>query len=285
VFESDDLACQEGDLPEGPWPEGTLHFYRTPGSTRGVEVTLEGREFEVRMMAASSPDDFDLAYRILEAIGGAGAVVRTEMGDPVPLPELAPRFQGPDVWEEIRPPLSTLARLIEMEGKTFTLPGPSEVGYAIGPETLSKLRSAGDEAGFPQRLIEDMRRVVHGDYAGYEVASQWRGGTEGDPFTLAMWLPGWACFLPASQFVLLQRRDDPDDGMVIIRREDLPAVASGFTTILDEEQALLDAAREEAWDEILQRAEQVEVELPGSSGAEQPSDPPPPAKRWWQFWR
>src|SRR5262245_44262796 len=61
------------DLPDivapdahSAWPDGTMHIYRAEISTRSTEITYENHAFQVRILALASPEDYELAFRVVE---------------------------------------------------------------------------------------------------------------------------------------------------------------------------------------------------------------------------
>jgi hypothetical protein len=81
AFRTDELRC-DPEPDSGPWPEGTLDFHLDRISTRGVQVTRSGSEFEVRLLVASCPEDYDLAFRILQTILDRARSVEVELPEP-----------------------------------------------------------------------------------------------------------------------------------------------------------------------------------------------------------
>jgi hypothetical protein len=89
------LRVADGELAAlcGPWPDGSRWFYVPGRSSRGVEVRYEDGRFEIRLLSASTPEDYDLAFRILEVLGGTRPV-QSEDGETTPADQLRARFGG-----------------------------------------------------------------------------------------------------------------------------------------------------------------------------------------------
>jgi hypothetical protein len=114
----------DGDLDElvGPWPDGVVLLWIPGASTRGVELTYTDGRMCVRVLAMSAPEDYDLAFRLVEVLGGDGAV-EPEEGEPVPAKDVRARFD--DAWVKANMAAgangvgAALAR-----GKRVTISGP-----------------------------------------------------------------------------------------------------------------------------------------------------------------
>src|SRR5262245_62742771 len=73
----------------GAWPDGTLHIYRAEISTRATEITYEDHAFQVRILAMSSPEDYELAFRVVEHLAAlTGSQVESEDDDTFPAEKL-----------------------------------------------------------------------------------------------------------------------------------------------------------------------------------------------------
>lgn len=115
----------DGEIDElvgTPWPEGVVLLWIPGASTRGVELTYTDGRMCVRVLAMSSPEDYDLAFRLVEVLGGDGPV-EPEEGEPLPAAQVRTRFD--DAWVKANMAAgangvgAALAR-----GKRVTISGP-----------------------------------------------------------------------------------------------------------------------------------------------------------------
>lgn len=164
------IACREDIDLTFPWPHGVTHFYRTGVSCRAIEVTSTATEFEVRIMAHSSPEDFAVALGLIEAAArSAHASIQSEDGDTVLADEFRTRFD--DAWVEhmVRSPFGML-HMISSQGATVTVHGAIRP-MDLGPKMLDELGFARDDDGFPERFFEAFHRLQWLDFAAFFEAS------------------------------------------------------------------------------------------------------------------
>lgn len=164
-----DIECREGLDLTAPWPDGVTHFYRPKISCRAIEVTSAPNEFEVRIMAHSSPEDLDLALGLIAAAArNAGAVIESEDGDTVTADEFRRRFDDAWVSNLVRSPFG-MFHMILNQGGSMTVHGairPME----LGPALLDELGFGRDD-DFPTRFFEAFRRLQWLDLDAYFAAS------------------------------------------------------------------------------------------------------------------
>src|SRR5262245_20345496 len=167
-----DVHCEEGDrTEEGPWPEGTLHFFREDVSTRGVEITYEDDKFQVRILTLSSPEDYELALRFVESAAVfLKQPVDPEDGDSFPVDELRQRYDEEWIRETNEFGAQTLRSVICEEDSTATLSGVHRPVH-IGPRLLRELDDDGPEVEFLDRLLGKMLDVQNIDGNEYYFAN------------------------------------------------------------------------------------------------------------------
>lgn len=120
------LAANEGRAAElrGRWPDKPVLFWEPGRSARGVEVCWEREQarMTVRIMAMSSSEDYELAFRLIEVIGG-NRIVESEAGDPLPARDVRAAFGG--AW--MRRDMAASAAAIRAglaTGKAVVVSGP-----------------------------------------------------------------------------------------------------------------------------------------------------------------
>jgi hypothetical protein len=116
----------DGELDElvGPWPEGVVLLWIPNASTRGVEViTHSDGKMAVRILAMSSPEDYDLALRLVEVLGGDGEV-EPEEGAPVPAAAVRTTFDREWMLRNMAAGAHAIGVALA-RGKRVTMSGPS----------------------------------------------------------------------------------------------------------------------------------------------------------------
>lgn len=205
----EDVKCMEDPLLEGE----TLHFYRSGVSCRAVEISAT----EVRLLACSCPEDYDLAFRFLAAMGEERPAV--------------------DVDAQIRADLRALAEAIARDG-TLTIQGPVRPFY-IGPSLIREV------AGRAERLFEAMRRV---QYAQGVFAANILPVAAPEPFTVTAWPEGVRVLFPPVDYLVLESD-------IFLPSSALPDVAGDRFHLIDEKQSIVDAFEGEEWKRLLERVE------------------------------
>lgn len=267
----EELACGEGDPGDGPWPDGTLHFYRPGVSCRAAEITFHLGEFEIRILACSAPEDYDVAFRFVEALGRVCApTVTPEDGAEFPAGELRKRRDAKWIEDQIEGGLAVLRSLIREKGETVAFDGAVRP-FHIGPRLLSELEGA----SFPNRLFEAIRAAQHVDTSRYFPASVLP--VAADPaFTVTAWTEGVAYLFPPVDYLVLQTEKISDES-VFLPHAALPDVAGDRFRWLDEKQALVEAFEGGDWSSLMKRARERRA---------YPLDPPRKLKKkWWRPWR
>jgi len=149
------LRCSEGPLEElrGTWDEGgALHLYRHGKSTRPVEVVYENGEMIVRVLALSSADDFDLAFRLTETLGGDGEITHEEHGA-MPAREARRRLGHEWMVRETAVAYQAVVEVLrDNPENTADVLGPVRTA-SIGRTMLERVGSS------PTALLEMLRRV------------------------------------------------------------------------------------------------------------------------------
>jgi hypothetical protein len=114
----------DGELEElnGPWPEGVVLLWIPGASTRGVEVTVVDGRMCVRILAMSSPEDYDLAFRLVEVLGGDGQV-EPEEGEPVKAAEVRAKFDQEWIAKNMATGAAGIGAALA-RGKRVTVSGP-----------------------------------------------------------------------------------------------------------------------------------------------------------------
>lgn len=118
------LRWADGELDElvGPWPEGVVLLWIPGASTRGVEITHGDGTMCVRILAMSAPEDYDLAFRLVEVLGGDGPV-EPEDGEPVPAKDIRAKFDKEWMARNMATGAAAIGAALA-RGKRVTMSGP-----------------------------------------------------------------------------------------------------------------------------------------------------------------
>lgn len=254
-----DIVCREGiDLADA-WPDGVTHFYQPGVSCRAIEFTSTPDEFEVRIMAHSSPEDVSLALGLIEAAArNAGVAIESEDGDTVTADEFRSRFDDAWVGNLVRSPFGML-NMIRNQGGTMTVHGairPME----LGPAMLDELGFGRDDE-FPARFFEAFRRLQWLDLDAYFEATVMAITPHGstDQKTLcSIGAPDLAYLLNRVELIGAQT----SDGELIFVPWDRLADAFGARFHrLHENLVTIDPIPAEDWPQVTQQMQSVSVVL------------------------
>jgi hypothetical protein len=261
-LDSWDLHCSEEELEEGPWPAGTIHFYRDEVSTRGVEITHDENRFQVRILTLSSPEDYELALRFVRAAAlELERPIEPEDYQAVTIEEMEARYDADWIRRTNQHGAMVIRQLVQENDTGFvTLMGAKRPIY-LGPRIVQEIEEAGDEDGFLDRLMERMREVQNVDGDSYFFANVMEAHHPQSPdrkFTFAVFGPTVSYLLPDAQYIALIV--DPNEAPIFIPSDKLPLILPEDSwNWLDERQMLIEVIDESLWDGIIRRARQFET--------------------------
>jgi hypothetical protein len=266
-FTDEDEDEGEGfDLDE-PWPERPLHFYLPSVSIRAIEAVWEDGTFQVRIMAFSGREEYDLAFALLERAAELfESDVEPEDGEPVAVERLREAY-GP-TWVEGQMSLfQVLPQMARQQGNTLQMMGPVRP-FHLGPRLLGELEGAGPPEELPERIIELMRRVQYVDPEEYYCAGalrlEKRGG--GKAITLAAWGPNVRYLFPDVQYLAVI---EGEQGHFMVPYRALPEIAGDRCTFLDEVQTLVEPFDDYEWADLVERARPHAVDPIGAPEPEE----------------
>src|SRR5215510_1235148 len=244
----------------GAWPDGTLHIYRGEISTRAIEITYEDHAFEVRILALSSPEDYELAFRLVEHLAVlTGSQVEPEDDTTFPAEKLRDLYDTP--WGERMTASHSkiIGHLVKKEGKTITIVGPVRE-FHIGPRLFAELEEGGPADGLPQRILEAIRRTQYRDLSDYAEAAIMEVTTSDKSKTikLSVWEPDRATHFSGVEYIHLVPNNMPDN-IFLVPFEALPQLAGSRFAYLDERQCLVEAVASDEWPALLREAELYKV--------------------------
>lgn len=258
-----DVVCrQEIDLDQD-WPEGVLHFYRPNISCRVIEVTFENGLFDVRIMANSSEDDYQLGLKLIEAAACQGQTpITSEEGDVVSPNEFASRFGSDWVTEMIASTMQSVVALIERQGQTVQLNGAIRP-FVVGPEMLTLFRAwdaqtNSSEAQFLQRFFEAFRNQQWADLDQHFSASVMKLSFKesGNTCTASSFgVPGLSYLLQKVDYLIVT----VDDDQLFLTWEHLSAAVGDDFHRLDENLCVVDAISASEWLDVGRRIRSLAV--------------------------
>lgn len=180
MSESTLLVCPEATEYGGEeWELNQSYtFYYANVSTRGLEVWHDGKEFFVRVLTLSCPEEYELAYQMLELIAEEDAIITTDWERlEVPVGELRDEFDDRAIMRAL---FSQVQQIFEVaaEGQVVEIGGPIR-SYHIGPWLMKRIldcyddpeNSLWDIANFLFDLIRLVQYFfVQPKFDGYEMA-------------------------------------------------------------------------------------------------------------------
>jgi hypothetical protein len=285
-----DLRFEEGEevgATGGAWPPMCVHLFLPGVSTRGVEVCHQHGAVNVRLLACSSPEDYELGLRFVRATAElAGAGVRPEDSDELAVAELDGRYGADWAARQVRSATRLVAQVARERGQV-TIRGPVRDFY-LGERLLAELSDSPpeDQGGsgglkersgsppedrapedelFAERLLGAIRRTQYVDPERYYEASEIEvdaGGGAG-AVRVAVWTPSSIghLFTPVD-FVFLTAREKDGGEMLVVPFGTVPEIAGDRCAFLDELQLLVEPVSERDWPVLGERAEKHGTELP-----------------------
>jgi hypothetical protein len=270
-----DIHCEEGNLEDSSWPEGTFHFYRDHVSARGVEITYQDNQFQVRILTLASPDDYELGFRFVESLAGIlDQRVKPEDYEPIPVDQLRERYNADWIHQTNTYGAAVIREMLQGgEHELMTLYG-SKRPFHLGLRTIQELEDGGPEEEFLDRLMESILRVQNVDGNEYFFATimeakrnletedseePQEGEAETDnKMTFAVFAPTVQYLMPDVQYIALVQGED--EAPMFIPYDKLPLLLPEDSwSFIDERQMLIDAVDEEDWPGFLHRARKFEV--------------------------
>lgn len=248
------------DEPVGEaWPANGLRLCRVDRSTRTTDVDWQGGKngtLEVTISALASPDDCELALRVVETaarLAGAAVVDAYYFGD-VAVGELRRYHTADWMREQADSATGALAMLIREKGGPLAMPGPNRSCY-IGPRLLAELEAAGPPEALSDRVLATMRRVQWGVPAGFRDAGVFVSGGADNGHKrethFAVWLPGENLVLPLVDYVALRVTEGE---VLMVPFAAVTELAGTHGALLDECQLLVRAFDGDDWKALVARA-------------------------------
>ena len=255
-----DVACRQDVDAASVWPHGVAHFYRPGVSCRAVEVTSDADEFDVRIMAHSSPDDFELALGLIEAAARqTGASIHSEDGDTVDADAFRSRFDDAWISELVQSPFG-MFNMIRNQGATATVHGAARP-FELGPAMLDELGFGQDIDEFQRRFFEAFRRLQWmnlDDYFEASVLAITPNGTSEQKTFSSIGAPGLAYLLNRVELIGAQTSDGK---LIFVPWDRLPEALGERFHRLHENLVTIDAIPAADWPDVAEQLQRVSVSL------------------------
>lgn len=231
-----DLRSVEDVPPPGtPWPIGIRHLFRHDISTRTTEITVDDRQFAIRIFSMASHEDVALAVALAEYVAEHAGVetVDSEQAGAITPADLAVYYGHTWADGQLESGHRVLSALVRDGKGPIEIPGPNRSFY-IGPRVLLQLGP--DQPHL--RLLEAIRRVqwIPIRTAGIFIAN---AASDNREVKLAMWF-GEEVVFPGVELACMSvepRADKPE--VFLIPASRVPELAGERWTPIDERQGIL----------------------------------------------
>jgi hypothetical protein len=274
VNDSDNAPATLEKFPQDPWPDTMLHLYRDQHSTRGIEVENKSGKMSVRFMSLSSTADYELGFKLLEALARLGdGMLHAEDGESFPAAELRTRFGADWILQEKRAGANAVLAMVD-KGEEVTIPCIVRHVH-IGPRLANELKSRPKEQ-VVEHLLSKLKQVQYPGPEWFEASvMQVTSKTTGKKITCSVMVQTVDYLLGPVELLMIETANEE---YVYLKYEDLDRVALEHCVPLDEKLRLVKHFSDREWQEFLVRAKELQV-FPFGEAA------PPSGKKWWEFWR
>jgi hypothetical protein len=256
----DDLRALPGDDAAEAWPARGLRLCRAQRSVRITEVDWNESESKLTVVlrALPSPDDCDLALRVVEAaaqLAGASTVEADYFGA-IEIGEVRRLHTADWMHEQAESGARILAQMIREGRGPMSMPGPNRSCY-IGERLLAELEAAGPPTALADRVLATMRRVQWDVPAGFRNAGVFVSGDKveneagGREVRFAVWLPDENLVIPRVDYVALRVTTGE---VVMVPFAAVAELAGPHGTLLDECQLLIRSMSPTDWEATTARA-------------------------------
>ncbi len=166
-----DIQCDKELSFDDPWPEGTQMLFRDGISARGIEITYENDEIQVRILTLSSPSDYELAFCFLDSIASCldQEFINPE-GEEEPysfsIDQLRERYNQEWIQETNSYGLNFIKKMLDEEHQYVNLIGYRRDFY-IGKRLYQELLDDGPYEELQERVIAKMIEVQSVDNESY----------------------------------------------------------------------------------------------------------------------
>lgn len=245
--------------PDHDWADRNLYLFRHGVSTRSTSVAWAQDHVEITVRALASPEDCELALRVVEAVAELSGAreMESENFGVVPLAELRALHDAEWTHQQARSGANSIAALIEDGRGPVSLSGPVRE-FFIGERMVRELRAAGPKSEFPARVLAELRRVQWAVPSQYRTAGIFlakpKQAADDKKTKLVIWLPDEHLVLSSVDHVLLRAGENDT---VLVPFDALAELAAGVGERLDECQWLVRPVPADDWTRIVNRAREI----------------------------
>jgi hypothetical protein len=238
------------DVPKQGWP-ALAHIHQDRVSVRSIETAFEKGSLQVRIMSASSLDDYSLAAALVDAVATRhGVQVESEDSEPLALADWRARYGGEWQREQCDALLDMVVRMYQKDKETMRMFG-TRAEFQVGRRVMEPLLL--DPANLQERFFAAFRRrnyLEHEDVYGPSLMRV-RVKQSGKDAILAVLGPGVTTALSTEAgFVVLTDMKES----LNLPFDDFVAAAGDALTWIDDGTALTPSYAPEAWQRLVAAA-------------------------------
>lgn len=241
----------------GKWPEGYTYVYLDDTSVRALEVEFENNALKVRIFAASSPQDYQLAIKLTAAVAKlCNANIEPEDNDELSLSDFEKEYDLDWIEQHCNDTMEmVLGRCFQNPDTKCTLVGVGKP-MVIGPRVIAQLKSHVPRVW--QEYIKRFKKLNYIDKEDiYQSSIITLGNKEGDKLVrMSSWAEGVPTLLwDKNTLVTLSGPDD-----ITVPLSKLPEIVGEEAVWLSEDILLVPEISGPNWSELTGRAKSEHVE-------------------------
>ena len=238
------------DVPKQGWP-ALAHIHQDRVSVRSIETAFEKGSLQVRIMSASSLDDYSLAAALVDAVATRhGVQVESEDSEPLPLTDWRARYGAEWQQEQCDALLDMVVRMYQKDKQTMRMFG-TRAEFQVGRRVMEPLLL--DPANLRERFFAAFRRRNYLEHEDVYGPSLMRVSVKpsGKDALLAVLGPGVVTALSTEAgFVVLTDQKES----LNLPFDDFVAAAGDALTWIDDGTALTPSYAPEAWQRLVAAA-------------------------------
>lgn len=261
------------------WPDGLTYIYLEKESSRAIEVEFSGGTFQVRIFAASSPNDYELATALTAAVAKlCKADIEPEDNEKMSLSEYKEAYDSTWIKEHSQSMLSmVLSSQMEEPERVLTI-SSVQGSVKIGPRFMGQLMSHKDNIS--KEFFDRIKKLNYINFEDiYQSVITVFGNQEGDRgVRLSTYTEGVPTLLQdRGTLVALTSESDLEDKAektnVTIPLYKLPEIVGEKAKWLSEEFLLLPGMSGDEWASFVEKARSIHVDDIFEAGFDLNNDP------------
>lgn len=253
---------QEGSPRGQAWPQGYAHIYEDQVTARAIETSYEGNELQVRLMAFSSPADYKLALKLVEAVAQhCGSAITPEDNKTLSLEEFKQHYGLDWIKSHCLQSLSMLLGRHQKEPEGTSKISGVRGELAFGKRVLTQLMQNPKQAA--NKFFERLQTLnyLDGKDIFQATLTVLERKDDGRRVVVATWSEGVPTVIKDKNTVVTlytfsESDAPPDDGGMHVHIQDLAHILGEQAMWLSEDLLLLPQLEGEQWKEVCKKAEQ-----------------------------